>query len=106
MSNLTRVWGCFFISICFTLVKLMEIIMLTATLRRSGGSLIMTIPSAYAEQNRLDAGSCVSVDIVGAALTVRPGRKRRTLSELLAATPVERSRVSGWDEMGSAGAEL
>ena len=80
--------------------------MLTATLRRSGGSLIMTIPSAYAEQNRLDAGSCVSVDIVGAALTVRPGRKRLTLSELLAATPVERSRVSGWDEMGSTGAEL
>ena len=91
---------------CFTLVKLMETIMLTATLRRSGGSLIMTIPAAYAEQNRLDAGSCVSVDIAGVALTVRPGRKRRTLSELLEATPVEKSRVDGWDEMTPAGAEL
>ena len=40
--------------------------MLNAYLRKSGGSLIMTIPASYAEQNGLDAGSCVSVDINGA----------------------------------------
>ena len=60
--------------------------MLTATLRRSGGSLIMTIPSAYAEQNRLDAGSCVSVDIVGAPLRfargANVGRFRNCLQQL------------------------
>lgn len=80
--------------------------MLNAYLRRSGGSLIMTIPSSYAEQNHLDAGSCVSVDINGAELKVKPGRQRPKLSELLAATPIESTRVAGWDEMPAVGAEL
>jgi len=44
--------------------------MLNAYLRKSGGSLIMTIPASYAEQNGLDAGSCVSVDINGIELKV------------------------------------
>ena len=35
----------------------------TAALRRSGGSLIVTIPQAYAEQNRLEAGSLVCIEI-------------------------------------------
>lgn len=80
--------------------------MLNAYLRRSGGSLIMTIPSSYAEQNHLDAGSCVSVDINGVELKVKPGRQRPKLAELLAATPLEPNRVSGWDEMPAVGAEL
>ena len=80
--------------------------MLTAYLRKSGGSLIMTIPSSYAEQNSLDAGSRVSVDINGVELKVKPGRRRPTLSELLAATPVESARVAGWDEMPAVGGEL
>jgi antitoxin ChpS len=80
--------------------------MLSAYLRKSGGSLIMTIPSSYAEQNHLDAGSCVSVDINGAELKVKPGRQRPKLSELLAATPIENARVAGWDEMSAVGVEL
>jgi antitoxin ChpS len=80
--------------------------MLNAYLRKSGGSLIMTIPSSYAEQNGLDAGSCVSVDINGNELKVTPDRKRKKLSELLAATPHDVSRVEGWDTMQPVGAEL
>jgi antitoxin ChpS len=91
---------------CCTFVKQLEPAMLNAYLRKSGGSLIMTIPASYAEQNGLDAGSCVSVDINGAELRVKPGRKRKTLAELLAATPSDAGRVEGWDEMPAVGAEL
>ena len=80
--------------------------MLNASLRRSGGSLIMTIPPSYVEQNQLDAGSRVFVEINGAELKVKPGRQRRKLSELLAATPENLVRVADWDEMPALGAEL
>ena len=78
----------------------------TASLRRSGGSLIMTIPQAYVEQNMLKAGSLVAVEISGEVLTLKPARKRKSLSELLAATPSGLLRVDGWDEMPQTGAEL
>jgi len=80
--------------------------MLNAYLRKSGGSLIMTIPASYAEQNGLDAGSCVSVDIHGSELKVKPSRKRKTLAELLDATPSNATRVEGWDDMQPVGAEF
>lgn len=80
--------------------------MLSAYLRKSGGSLIMTIPTSYAEQNSLEAGSCVSVDINGKELKVMPQRHIPKLEELLAATPLGKSRVEGWDEMPSVGGEL
>lgn len=74
-------------------------------LRKSGGSLIMTIPSSYVEQNELEADSVVCLSIEGNELTVRPGRKRKTLAELLAATPSDASRVDDWDQMQPTGAE-
>ncbi len=80
--------------------------MLNASLRRSGGSLIMTIPQSYVEQNHLDAGSLVCVEIRGAELKIKPDRQRPTLADLLAATPEGLCRAEGWDEMPSAGAEL
>ena len=80
--------------------------MSTASLRRSGGSLIMTIPQAYVEQNMLKAGSCVAVEIAGEELRLKPARKRKSLSELLAATPDGLHRIGGWDEMPQAGGEL
>jgi len=80
--------------------------MLNAYLRKSGGSLIMTIPASYAEQNHLDAGSCVSVDINGTELKVQPGRQRLKLSELLLATPLTDARVDAWDAMPNVGTEL
>ena len=80
--------------------------MLNASLRRSGGSLIMTIPQSYVEQNHLEAGSLVCVEIQGAELKIKPDRQRPTLADLLAATPEGLCRAEGWDEMPSAGAEL
>lgn len=80
--------------------------MLNASLRRSGGSLIMTIPQSYVEQNHLDAGSLVCLEINGSELRVKPGRQRPQLSDLLASTPESLCRVEGWDEMPATGAEL
>lgn len=80
--------------------------MLSASLRRSGGSLILTIPQSYVEQNHLDAGSRVFVEINGAELKVKPGRQRPKLSELLAATPAGLCRVEGWDDMPAVGDEI
>ena len=77
----------------------------TAYLRKSGGSLIMTIPPSYVEQHGLNAGSRVCLSIDGNELTVRPSRKRKTLTQLLAATPQQSGRVDGWDEMQPFGAE-
>ncbi|MEQ1531212.1 MAG: AbrB/MazE/SpoVT family DNA-binding domain-containing protein [Methylococcales bacterium] len=80
--------------------------MLNASLRRSGGSLIMTIPQSYVEQNNLDAGSSLVVEINGAELKIHPGRQRKKLSELLAATPEGLCRADEWENMPTAGAEL
>jgi antitoxin ChpS len=80
--------------------------MLNASLRRSGGSFIMTVPLAYIEQNHLTAGSRMAIEIIGDELKIRPQRPRRSLSDLLAATPPGLCRADGWDEMGAAGAEL
>ncbi|MFM9913388.1 MAG: AbrB/MazE/SpoVT family DNA-binding domain-containing protein [Methylophilaceae bacterium] len=80
--------------------------MITAALRRSGGSLIITVPQSYAEQNHLDAGSKLLLEINGDELRLKPGRPRLNLAELLAATPDGLQRVEGWDEMPAGGSEL
>ena len=81
--------------------------MLNASLRRSGGSFIMTVPLSYVEQNHLEAGSLMELEISGDTLSVKPRtRHRRTLKELLAATPEGLHRVEGWDELSPVGAEL
>ena len=77
--------------------------MLSASLRRSGGSLIMTIPQSYVEQNQLEAGSRMCVEINGAELKIKPGRQRPKLSDLLAATPEGLCRVEDWDQMLASG---
>lgn len=79
--------------------------MLTAALRRSGGSLILTIPQSYIEQNQLEAGTVLSVEINGEELRLKPTRSRRRLADLLAATPEGLHRVEGWDELPSVGSE-
>jgi len=79
--------------------------MLSASLRRSGGSLILTVPQAYIEQNHLEPGAKLAVEIVGAELRLKPAKPRRSLAELLAATPEGLQRVEGWDEMPTVGQE-
>ena len=80
--------------------------MSTAALRRSGGSLIMTIPQAYVEQNRLRPGSLVSVAIAGEELRLKPAGKRKSLAVLLDATPDGPCRIDGWDAMPKVGREM
>lgn len=76
------------------------------TLRRSGESLIVTIPPFYIEQNHLDAGSQLSVEIAGHELKLKPTRHRPHLAELLEATPSGNQRIEGWDEIPAVGNEF
>ncbi|TWH77165.1 antitoxin MazE [Azomonas agilis] len=78
--------------------------MTTATLRRSGGSLIIAIPAAFAAQNQLQAGCELECTIVDNALVVKPLKKKSKLSDLIADTPKE-ARVESWDELAPAGVE-
>jgi antitoxin component of MazEF toxin-antitoxin module len=80
--------------------------MLNASLRRSGGSYIMTVPLSYVEQNHLNAGSRLAIEIVGDELKIKPQRARKSLRELLDETPAGLCRAVGWDELGEVGGEL
>ncbi len=76
------------------------------TLRRAGGSLVMTVPKAFIEQNQLQEGSQVDLLLEGARMTVNAPRKPRyKLEDLLAEMPGALPRVDGWDAMGPVGKE-
>jgi antitoxin ParD1/3/4 len=63
------------------------------------------IPQSYVEQNHLEAGSKLALEIAGQELRIKPAKPRRSLAELLAATPDGLQRVEGWDEMPAVGEE-
>jgi antitoxin component of MazEF toxin-antitoxin module len=65
----------------------------------------MTLPKAYVDQNNLTSGSVLSLEIMGREITAKPKRKR-TLDEVLAATPREGLHVPGWDDMKPSGQEF
>lgn len=66
----------------------------------------MTVPLSYVEQNHLNAGSRLAIEIVGDELKIKPQRARKSLRELLDETPVGLCRAAGWDELGAVGGEL
>lgn len=77
------------------------------TLRRSGGSLVMTVPKAYVDQNHLHDGSPVDLTVDGDRLIISALRKRRyTLAQLMEEMPEGMPRVDGWDDMPSIGQEV
>ena len=77
------------------------------TLRRAGGSLVMTVPRAFVEQNQLHEGAKVDLLLEGTRMTVSGPRKHRyKLKELLAEMPGKLPRVEGWDAMRPAGKEV
>jgi len=77
------------------------------SLRRSGGSLVMTVPKAFVEQNGLCDGSQVVLRMTGATMTVQaPARPRYKLADLMAQMPKGLPRVQGWDDMPALGREL
>ena len=76
------------------------------TLRRAGGSLVMTVPKAFVEQNGLSDGSQVELQLSGKKMTVEaPVRPRYRLADLMAEMPQGLPRAEGWDEMPSVGLE-
>ncbi|MBN9694796.1 MAG: AbrB/MazE/SpoVT family DNA-binding domain-containing protein [Zoogloea sp.] len=76
------------------------------TLRKAGGSLVMTVPKAFIDQNGLGEGSQVELHLLGNKMTVEaPTRPRYKLADLMAEMPQGLPRVEGWDEMPSVGLE-
>ena len=76
------------------------------TLRRAGGSLVMTVPKAFVEQNGLSDGSQVELQLSGKKMTVEaPVRPRYRLADLMAEMPQGLPRADGWDDMPSVGQE-
>jgi antitoxin ChpS len=77
------------------------------TLRRAGGSLVMTVPKAFIEQNQLQEGSQVNLMLEGARMTISAEQKRRyKLQDLLDEMTGELPTVEGWDEMPAVGKEV
>ncbi|MGH8112663.1 MAG: AbrB/MazE/SpoVT family DNA-binding domain-containing protein [Rhodanobacteraceae bacterium] len=56
-----------------------------ATLRQSGGSIILSIPKSIAQTMAVEAGSVVELAVEGRKLSVTPAR--RTLADRLAQSP-------------------
>ncbi|AFL74430.1 AbrB/MazE/SpoVT family DNA-binding domain-containing protein [Thiocystis violascens] len=76
------------------------------TLRKAGGSLVMTVPKAFIDQNALGEGSQVELHLLGRTMTVEaPPRPRYKLADLIAEMPDGLPRVDGWDDMPSVGLE-
>lgn len=76
------------------------------TLRKAGGSLVMTVPKVFIEQNSLGEGSQVELRLLGNKMTVEaPARPRYRLVDLMAEMPAGLPRVEGWDAMPSVGLE-
>lgn len=78
------------------------------TLRRAGGSLVMTVPKAFIEQNHLQDGSQVELSLEGHRMTIAaPTKRRYKLADLLAEMPAGKlPMVEGWDAMSPVGREV
>lgn len=57
----------------------------TATLRQSGGSIILAIPKTIAQTLAVEAGSLVELSVEGRVLSMAPAR--RSLADRLAISP-------------------
>ncbi|MGH8456767.1 MAG: AbrB/MazE/SpoVT family DNA-binding domain-containing protein [Stenotrophobium sp.] len=81
--------------------------MTTAPLRKSGGSVTVTVPPLYLKKTGLAAGSAVTLDVRGDKLTISPARKKIMLADIIAQAPKDaaKMRAPGWDELPPAGRE-
>lgn len=76
------------------------------TLRKAGGSLVMTVPKAFIDQNGLGEGSQLELHLMGKKMTVEaPTRPRYKLVDLMAEMPQGLPRVEDWDAMPPVGLE-
>ena len=76
------------------------------TLRKAGGSLVMTVPKVFIEQNGLSEGSQVELHLLGNKMTVEShSRPHYRLADLMAEMPEGLPGVEGWEEMPAVGLE-
>ncbi len=77
------------------------------SLRKAGGSVMVTVPPAYLKRHGLSVGSTVDMDMRGEKLTITPAKSKVSLAEILRSAPKDaRSlRATGWDEMPARGIE-
>jgi antitoxin ChpS len=81
-----------------------------SSLKKVGGSVMLTIPRAFLDQLQLEAGARVEMAVDGGRLVVGPAsRPRYTLAELLAASdyagaPTDDDRA--WADAPRVGREL
>ena len=75
-------------------------------LRKVGDELVMTVPNAFIEQNRLAEGSQVQLRLLGKMMIVGARtRPRYKLADLIAEMQEGLPLLDGWDEMPSVGLE-
>lgn len=82
--------------------------MTTASLRKTGGSLIVTVPPAFVRQNRLRPGSKVKVEVSGTVLKLLAQPKEVTLADIInscSRREARKMRVAGWESMPPVGKE-
>lgn len=77
-----------------------------ATLRQSGGSIILSIPKTIAQAMAVEAGSVVELVVEGRRLSVTPAR--RSLADRLAESPKSPAKWERDDALhdGPVGREL
>ncbi len=77
------------------------------SLRKAGGSVMVTIPPAYLKKTGLTVGSAVEVSASGDKLIIAPAKSKITLADILKAAPrdARKLRAVGWDELPAAGNE-
>jgi antitoxin ChpS len=91
---------------CYTEVGFIMGVGMLQTLRKAGGSLVMTVPKAFIDQNDLMEGSQVELRLSGKKMTVETrARPRYKLADLMAEMPEGLPRAAGWDEMPAVGLE-
>jgi antitoxin ChpS len=82
----------------------------TTSLRKVGGSVMLTIPSAVLDLLDLQVGSVVGMDVDGQRLVIQPRKKPRyTLDDLLAQCKAKApitSKDRQWIDVDPVGREL
>ena len=81
--------------------------MSTSSLRKAGGSVMVTVPPAFLKQHKLCAGDRVDIEIRDNKLTITPVKAKVRLADILKAAPKDAAalRADGWDEMRPVGKE-
>ena len=82
----------------------------TTNLRKVGGSVMLTVPPAFLDQLRLEAGATVGIAVNDGRLVIEPRpRPHYTLAELLAASDYSQPQPAGereWVDAPSVGGEV